>query len=52
MARKRIPLKQKTNSMISAPARVQQLAIFGPPLLLEGEDEVGYNELLAGSVQR
>jgi hypothetical protein len=47
MARKRIPLKQKTNSMISAPARVQQLAIFGPPLLLEGEDEVAYDELLA-----
>jgi hypothetical protein len=47
MARKRIPLKQKTNSMISAPARVQQLAPFGPPLLLEGEDEVAYDELLA-----
>jgi hypothetical protein len=47
MARKRIPLKQKTNSMISAPARIHQLALFGPPLLLEGEDEVSYDELLA-----
>jgi hypothetical protein len=46
MAREGIPLKQKTNSMISAPARVQQLALFGPPLLLEGEDEAAYDELL------
>jgi hypothetical protein len=43
MARKRIPWKQKTNS----PARFQQLALFGPPLLLEGEDEVAYDELRA-----
>jgi hypothetical protein len=43
MARKRIPWKQKANS----PARFQQLALFGPPLLLEGEDEVAYDELQA-----
>jgi hypothetical protein len=46
MASKRIPLKQKTDSMISAPARVQRLALFGRPLLLEGEDEAAYDELL------
>jgi hypothetical protein len=33
--------------MISAPRRVQRLALFGPPLLLQGEDEAAYNELLA-----
>jgi hypothetical protein len=38
MARKR---------MMSTPARVQQLALFGPPLLLQGEDEAAYDELLA-----
>jgi hypothetical protein len=47
MAIKRIPLKRRTTSMISAPAPVQRLALFGPPLLLEGEDEAAYNELLA-----
>jgi hypothetical protein len=43
---KRVLLKPKTKSMRSAPARVQQLALFGPPLLLEGEDEAAYDELL------
>jgi hypothetical protein len=33
--------------MISAPARVQRLALFGPPFLLDGEDEAAYDELLA-----
>jgi hypothetical protein len=47
MAIKRVRLKPKTKSMISAPARVQRLALFGPPLLLEGEDEAAYDELLA-----
>jgi hypothetical protein len=43
---KRVLLKPKTKSMRSAPARVQRLALFGPPLLLEGEDEAAYDELL------
>ena len=47
MAIKRVLLKPKIKSMKSAPARVQRLALFGPPLLLEGEDEAAYNELLA-----
>ena len=33
--------------MTSVPARVERLALFGPPLLLEGEDAAIYNELLA-----
>jgi hypothetical protein len=28
------------------PGRVQRLAVFGPPLLLEGEDATGYGDLL------
>jgi hypothetical protein len=47
MTIKRVRLKQKSKSMISAPAYVQQLALFGPPLLLQGEDEAAYDELLA-----
>jgi hypothetical protein len=47
MATKRVPLKKEAKSMASAPRRVQRLALFGPPLLLEGEDEAAYNELLA-----
>jgi hypothetical protein len=47
MASKRVRLNPRTRPMISAPARVQRLALFGPPLLLEGEDEAAYNELLA-----
>jgi hypothetical protein len=45
-ASKRVLLKPETKSMISALARVQRLALFGPPLLLEGEDEAAYDELL------
>ena len=45
MKRYRSTLKGK--SMTSAPARVQRLALFGPPLLLEGEDAAVYDELLA-----
>src|SRR6266566_2742135 len=37
----------KTKSMTSAPAPVQRLALFGPPLLLEGEDARAYDEILA-----
>jgi hypothetical protein len=47
MAIKRVRLKPRTKSMISAPARAHRLALFGPPLLLEGEDEAAYDELLA-----
>jgi hypothetical protein len=47
MASERVRLKDRTKSMISGPTRVQRLALFGPPLLLEGEDEAAYNELLA-----
>jgi hypothetical protein len=35
------------NQMTSVPTRVKRLALFGPPLLLEGEDPAIYNELLA-----
>jgi hypothetical protein len=31
----------------SAPGRAQRLAVFGPPLLLEGEDATAYDELLS-----
>ena len=41
------PDKAKTKSTTSAPAPVQRLALFGPPLLLEGEDAGTYDELLA-----
>ena len=29
------------------PGQVERLALFGPPLLLEGEDAAAYDELLA-----
>ena len=44
---KRYRSTPKGKSMTSAPARVQRLALFGPPLLLEGEDAAIYDELLA-----
>ena len=31
----------------SVPGRAQRLALFGPPLLIEGEDAAAYDELLA-----
>jgi hypothetical protein len=37
----------KKKSITSAPAPVQRLALFGPPLLLEGEDAAAYDSLLA-----
>ena len=43
----REPDKAKTKSTTSAPAPVQRLALFGAPLLLEGEDAGTYDELLA-----
>ena len=41
--------KNKSKAKIAAPksVRVQRLALFGPPLLLEGEDAAAYDELLA-----
>jgi transcriptional regulator of aromatic amino acid metabolism len=37
----------KTKSVKSAPSPLQRLALFGPPLLLEGKDAGAYEELLA-----
>jgi len=39
--------KSKSKTKIGAvPGQVQRLAVFGPPLLLEGEDAAAYDELL------
>jgi|SRR5215831_13514738 len=38
--------KSKTETAAVA-GQVQRLAVFGPPLLLEGEDAAAYDELLA-----
>jgi hypothetical protein len=46
MASKRSRSNPKTKSMTSAPARVQRLAFFGPPPLLEGEDAALYDDLV------
>jgi hypothetical protein len=34
-------------AVAQVPGQVQRLAVFGPPLLLEGEDAAAYDELLA-----
>jgi hypothetical protein len=47
MSKKRIRLSAKSKSITSAPAPVPRLALFGPPLLLEGEDATDYDVLLA-----
>src|SRR6266478_5480458 len=40
--------KSESKTEIAAvPGQVQRLALFGPPLLLEGEDAAAYDELLA-----
>ena len=40
--------KSESKTEIAAvPGQVQRLAVFGPPLLLEGEDAAAYDELLA-----
>jgi hypothetical protein len=40
--------KSKSETEIAAvPGQVQRLALFGPPLLLEGEDAAAYDQLLA-----
>jgi hypothetical protein len=46
MASKRSRSNSKTKSMTSAPARVQRLAFFGPPPLLEGEDAALCDDLV------
>jgi hypothetical protein len=41
--------KSESKTEIAAarvPGQVQRLAVFGPPLLLEGEDATAYDELL------
>ncbi len=45
IARRRLKIPQK--SPISAAAPAARMAPFGPPLLLEGEDAVAYDQLLA-----
>ena len=43
-------MSRKSESKIeiaAVPGQVQRLAVFGPPLLLEGEDAAAYDELLA-----
>src|SRR5215470_10825383 len=40
--------KSESKTEIAAvPGQVQRLAVFGPPLLLEGEDAAAYDELLS-----
>jgi hypothetical protein len=42
--------KKKSKTEIAAPSvpkRAQRLALFGPPILLEGEDAAAYDQLLA-----
>jgi hypothetical protein len=40
--------KRKSKAKVgAAPGKVQRLAVFGPPLLLEGEDAPAHDELLA-----
>ena len=45
MKRHRLIDKSKSITLASSP--VQRLALFGPPLLLEGEDAAAYDVLLA-----
>jgi hypothetical protein len=43
----RIRVNPKAKSMTSVPVRAPRSPLFGPPLLLEGEDVAAYDELLA-----
>jgi transcriptional regulator of aromatic amino acid metabolism len=44
---RRVSRKRKSNSRrLSVPGRARRLALFGPPLLLEG-DAAAYDQLLA-----
>jgi hypothetical protein len=38
---------ESKTEIVAVPGQVQRLAVFGPPLLLEGEDAAAYDELLA-----
>jgi hypothetical protein len=45
-----VPRKSESKTEVPAaqvPGQVQRLSLFGPPLLLEGEDAAAYDELLA-----
>jgi len=45
-----VPRKSESKTEVAAaqiPGQVQRLSLFGPPLLLEGEDAAAYDELLA-----
>ncbi|HVI64349.1 MAG TPA: hypothetical protein VM910_17455, partial [Bradyrhizobium sp.] len=45
-----MPRKSESKTEVAAaqiPGQVQRLSLFGPPLLLEGEDAAAYDELLA-----
>jgi hypothetical protein len=47
---RRVSRKRKSKTEIAAPSvpgRARRLALFGPPLLLEGEDAAAYDQLLA-----
>src|SRR5687767_9563178 len=43
----RVRLNQKAKSNKSTPVPVRPLALFGPPLLLAGEDAAAYDALVA-----
>ena len=47
MSIERRRLNSKSKPITSAPAPDQRLALFGPPLLLPGEDDAAYDTLLA-----
>src|SRR5215831_9599315 len=45
-----VPRKSESKTEVAAaqvPGQVQRLLVFGPPLLLEGEDAAAYDQLLA-----
>src|SRR6516162_5684161 len=45
-----VPRKSESKTEVAAaqiPGQVQRVSLFGPPLLLEGEDAAAYDELLA-----
>jgi hypothetical protein len=47
--------KSESKTEIAAarvPGQAQRLSLFGPPLLLEGEDAAAYDELLVVSARR
>ena len=42
-----MPRKSESKRELAAPSVPQRLTVFGPPLLLAGEDAAAYDELLA-----